>query len=407
MVMQNETAKTSVGPMTGLRVVDLSINLLGPLATQILGDMGADVIKIETPDGDQMRWNGPTRTPGMGVFFMAVNRNKRSVVLDLKLPECREALMKLIATADVFVHSMRPSAAKKLGIDYEAIARCNPRIVYAFAPGFRADGPRSDEPAYDDVIQGISGLAALNKLPSGEPRYLPTVVADKFCGYTLASSIAMAMLHRERTGQGQELHVPMHETMLQFAYVEHLWGATLGQGAAGVGYNRVLSPHRRPYATKDGYMAVLAHSDVQWKRLLIAIGRPELAEDPRYTTMNERMRHIDELYGLVGELLRGGTNAEWREKLTAADIPFGPINSLGDLLEDPYLKETNYFIHYEHPSEGELMMTPFPVQFSASPATYRRPPPRLGQHTVEVLESIGLNEASLRAVTAKAPKAQA
>ena len=207
------------GPLAGVRVIDLSVNVLGPVATQILGDLGADVIKIETPSGDPNRDTGPYRNPGMAAMHMNVNRNKRSVTLNLKQPSAREALMRLVDDADVFVHSMRPAAATRLGVSYKAIAARNPRIIYAFGPGYRQDGPRRDDPAFDDVVQGESGIAALVAQVIGEPRYYPTVIVDKFCGYMLASSIGMALFHRERTGQGQEVQVPMYETILSFNYL--------------------------------------------------------------------------------------------------------------------------------------------------------------------------------------------
>ena len=378
------------GPLAGIRVVDLTINVLGPVCTQLLGDMGADVIKIEPPEGDQNRRNGPGRNEGMAPFFLLMNRNKRSVVLDLKQPEALAALMAIVETADVFVHSMRPSAAERLGIGYEAIrARC-PRVVYAHAPGFRGDGPRWDDPAFDDVIQGMSGLATLNAVNPEEPRYFPTVIADKFCGYVLSSSISMALFHRERTGQGQKVQVPMFETLLQFNLFEHLWEACLGKGAEGLGYTRMLSPYRRPYRTRDGHLCVLAVNDRQWERLLTAVGRAELLKSPRFSTMTERMANINELYRILAEALEERTTGEWCELLAAADVPHGPANTLADLMRDPYLKETNYFREFDHPSEGRMVMTSIPVSFSESPGDYRLPPPRLGEHTEEVLASVGI-----------------
>ena len=390
------------GPLAGIRVVDLTINVLGPVCTQLLGDMGADVIKVEPPDGDQNRMNGPSRHAGMSVFYLIMNRNKRSVVLDLKNPECLEALMKIVETADVIVHSMRPSAAERLGIGYEAVRARNPKIVYAHAPGFRGDGPRWDDPAFDDVIQGMSGLAALNAVDPEHPRYFPTVVADKFCGYVLASSIGMALFHRERTGQGQKVQVPMFETLLQFNMFEHLWEGSLGNGPETMGYTRMFSPHRRPYKTLDGHICVLAVNDQQWKRLLTAIERPELLDEPRFNTMTERMQNISELYGILAQALEGRTSADWNERLTAADVPHGPVNSLADLMRDPYLKQTNYFREFEHPSEGKMVMTSIPVSFSESPGSYRLPPPRLGEHTEEVLASVGVRGEDIQRVQAAA-----
>lgn len=390
------------GPLAGMRVIDLTINVLGPVATQLLGDMGADVIKVEPPDGDQNRLNGPSRNKGMAPLYLVMNRNKRSVVLDLKKPECLAALMRIVETADVFVHSMRPSAAERLGIGYEAIRARNPKIVYAHAPGFRGDGPRWDDPAFDDVIQGMSGLAWLNAVDEDQPRYFPTVIADKFCGYVLASSIGMALFHRERTGQGQKVQVPMFETLLQFNLFEHLWEASLGKGPEGLGYVRMFSPFRRPYATRDGHICVLAVNDQQWRRLMNAVGRPEVLEEPRFSTMSERMHNISELYAILAEALKERTLAEWHEVLTEADVPHGPVNSLADLMNDPYLRETNYFREFEHPSEGKMVMTAIPVHFSESPGSYRFPPPRLGEHTKEVLASVGICGDDLERIQAAA-----
>ena len=239
------------GPLAGIRVIDLTVAVLGPVATQILGDLGAEIIKIEPPEGEMMRGIGPARNPGMAAYYLNVNRNKKSVVLDLKQPRAREALLRLAATADVFVHNMRPGAAERLGIDYAAISAVNPRIVYAWASGYRKDGPERDRAAFDDVIQGESGLAAINGGPDDPPRYVPMVVGDKLCGYVLASSVGMALFHRERTGKGQEIHVPMLETMVAFNMVDHLWHGVFGEPEKGLGYPRMLTPWRRPYATAD------------------------------------------------------------------------------------------------------------------------------------------------------------
>jgi crotonobetainyl-CoA:carnitine CoA-transferase CaiB-like acyl-CoA transferase len=398
-----ESGKPATGPLAGIRVVDLTINVLGPVCTQILGDMGADVIKVETPEGDQNRHNGPARNPGMSAFYLIMNRNKRSVTLDLKTPGGLEALMRIVETADVFVHSMRPSAAERLGVGYEKVAARNPRIIYACAPGFRGDGPKRDAPAFDDIIQGACGLADLNRDKDGQPRYFPTVIADKFCGYVLASSIGMALFHRERSGVGQKVEVPMYETMLQFCLFEHLWEGTFGEADAKVGYSRMLSPYRRPYRTKNGYICVLAINDIQWKRLLGAVELPHLASDPRFADMASRMRHIDELYAALANQLLTKTTDEWVVIFASKDVTCGPVNTLTDLMTDDYLTATGFFKRYIHPTEGELVMTSIPTAFSASPPNYRFPPPTPGEHTLEVLRSVGYPEdEAARMVTAPA-----
>jgi crotonobetainyl-CoA:carnitine CoA-transferase CaiB-like acyl-CoA transferase len=388
------------GPLSGVRVIDLTVNVLGPVATQVLGDMGADVVKVEPLTGDPNRETGPHRHAGMSAMHMNVNRNKRSVTLNLKSEEGMQALMQLIATADVLVHSMRPTAARRLGISYEDVKRQNPRIIYAFGPGYKQDGPHRDYPAYDDVVQGESGIAGLIGQVNGEPRFYPTVIVDKFCGYILASSVGMALYAREKTGMGQQVQVPMFETILSFNFLEHLWGAAFDPPLdPGVGYVRLLTAHRRPYPTKDGYICVLAVNDDQWRRILPALGRPELVTDSRFATTNQRVRHYDELYSIVASQLKLKTTAEWHDVLDAQDIPNGPMHSLQELLHDPYLKETGFFLHYQHPSEGAAVTTAVPVHFSETPGGLFRPPPRLGEHNEEVFAELGFDPQLIRRLT--------
>ena len=386
------------GPLGGVRVLDLTINVLGPLATQILGDMGADVIKIEAPDGDPMRHSGFSKNPGMASLFMNTNRNKRSVVLDLKRPAAREALMRLVDTADVLVHSVRPQTAERLGVSYEAVSARNPRIVYAYGPGYRSDGPNRDRGAFDDVIQGESGIAAMLGRNADGPRYVPMVMADKFCGHALASAIGMALFSRERTGKGQEVVVPMLETMLSYNLVEHLWTNFFEGDRENLGYTRIFSPHRRPYATRDGHICMLAVSDEQWRRVFTVIGRPELARDARFAELKARTLNISELYGILAEEIKGKTTAEWQKLLDAADLPNGAVKDFRTMAEDPYLSATGFFHRYEHPSEGAMVTTAIPVQFGGTPGSIRLAPPRLGEHTKSVLQDIGYGDAEIQEV---------
>ena len=378
------------GALAGVRVIDVTINVLGPLATQILGDAGADVIKVEGPGGDPMREMGPTRTAGMAVMFLNFNRNKRSVGLDLKQPAGRRALAALVAGADVVVHSMRPGAAARLGLDPASLRAMHPRLIHAAASGFRQSSRHRDRPAFDDVIQGMSGIAMLNRDATGAPRYAPVALADKFCGHALASAIVMALFHRERTGEGQEIHVPMLETMLAFNLPEHLWGATLCEPGLGLGYGRMLSPHRRPYPTSDGHICVMAVTDEQWHRLFGALGRPELMRDPRFARLADRVMNIGEAYAVLLEVLPTRSTAEWLAVLDRADVPCGPANTIADLLDDPDLAEGGFFQEFLHPTEGRLRTMSPPVAFSASPAAIRRLPPKLGEHTEEVLRELGV-----------------
>jgi len=392
------------GPLAGIRVIDLTAAVLGPVATQILGDLGAEVIKIEPPEGEMMRGIGPARNPGMAAYYLNVNRNKKSLVLDLKRPPAREALLRLAATADVLVHNMRPGAAERLGIDYAAVAVVNPRIIYAAASGYRKDGPDRDRAAFDDVIQGESGLAAINGgvangTDGGPPRYVPMVVCDKLCGYVLASSVGMALFHRERTGEGQEIHVPMLENMIAFNMVDHLWHGVFGEPEKGLGYPRMLTPWRRPYATADGHICLLATTDRQWRNLFAALDCPELIEDSRFSSIPARTGNIDALYTILGEKMRTRSTAEWRQRLDAHDVPNGVVNDMQAVVADPRLHESGFFLRYEHPSEGACITMPYPVDFSASPVGFRLPPPRLGEHNAEILGKLGYSAAEIADIT--------
>ena len=388
-------------PLAGIRVIDLTSAVLGPVATQILGDMGAEVLKIEPPPGDPARLLGPSRHPGMGAYFLNINRNKKSVVLDLKRPAARQALLRLAETADIFDHNMRLAAAERLGVNYAAVASRNPRIVYAAATGYRKDGVHRDRPSFDDVIQGESGLAALNGGPGGEPRHVPMAVCDKICGYVLASAIGMALFHRERTGEGQEVHVPMLETVVAFNLVDHLWHGVLAEPEKGLGYPRMLTPHRRPFPTKDGHICILATTDAQSRHLFEALDCPELADEERFCTLDRRTDNIDELYALIVERMRRRTTAEWRERLDHFDVHNGVVTNLGGLLADRYLTESGFFEPVEHPSEGKMLTTAIPVAFSATPGEcFRLPPPRLGEHTREVLAGLGYSDADIEKINA-------
>lgn len=380
----------SHGPLHGVRVVDLTTAVLGPIATLQLGDLGADVIKVETPQGDFMRQLGPARHPGMAAYFLHLNRNKRSVVLDLKQSASRAALLRLIGTADVLVHNMRLGAAQRLGLDYASLAERHPRLVHACATGFNRDGPKRDLPAYDDIIQGESGLAALNAGPDGVPRYLPMVLCDKLVGHALASAIGMALFARERTGRGQEVHVPMMETVAAFNLVDHMWHAVLDEPEKGMGYPRMFTPHRRPYATRDGFICLMATTDEQWRRLLPAMGRAALLEDPRFASVAQRTAHIDALYGAITEAMRERSTAEWLAILAEADVPHGVVNTLQDLVADSYLWDSGFFQRMQHPSEGRTISIMPTTHYSATPAGVHRPAPRLGEHTHEVLAELGL-----------------
>ena len=393
-----DLAREASGPLAGMRVVDLTTILLGPVATQMLGDLGADVIKVESPGGDAVRGAGPPPVEdGMGAIFLTNNRNKRGIVLDLKDPRGLEAMMRLMESADAFVHNMRPQAIDKLGLDYPAVSERNASIVHCGAWGFRRSGPYGHKPAYDDMIQAVSGLAALQAV-DGEPRYVTSVVADKVTGLHVAVAVLAALLHRAKTGEGQCIEVPMFETLVGFNMFEHLYGKTYEPPRGSMGYPRALSPDRRPYRTRDGWVGALPYTDRQWAALFEIANRPDLADDPRFKTLPSRLAHIDAVYATLGEVLAERTTAEWLEAFDAANIPSMPVNRPDDLVEDPHLAATGFWRTVEHPDLGTLRFPGVPAQFSKTPGAIRRAPPKLGEHSVEVLAEIGYAREEIEAL---------
>ena len=388
------------GPLTGVRVVDCTTVVLGPWAAQQLGDLGADVVKIEPPEGDTTRQLGPMRNPDMGAFYLAVNRNKRSIVLDLKQESARRVLLRLAEGADVLLHNYRPQAARRLGMSYEAFRAVNPGIVYVGTYGFRAAGPYGDKPAYDDIIQAASGLASLQASLFGEPKYVPTIVADKTSSMTVLVAVLAALYHKARTGAGQEVEVPMLESLAAWVMVEHLYGETFVPPVESVGYKRVLNRYRRPFKTKDGYLAILPYTDQNWRDFFTIAGRQDLLDDPRFKTLGTRLRHIEILYEELGKIATTRTNAEWLAELDRRNIPGMVVNSLESLLRDPHLEATGFWQIVEHPTEGTIRLPGIPAAYSKTPAAIRRLPPRLGEHSVEILREAGLSPAEVDALLA-------
>lgn len=385
------------GALDGIRIVDLTTVILGPWATQMLGDMGADVIKVETHHGDTTRHTGDRRNPGMASFFMSTNRNKRSVVLDLGQQEGRDALFKLVGTADVFVHNMRPAIAKKLGLDDDRFTAAYPDLVFVKTYGFRGDGPMANKPAYDDVIQAASGITDLQTVISegGEPRYVPTIMADKTSSFHVVSAVLAALFHRERGGGGQVIEVPMFESLVDFLMVEHVNGAAFDPPIGDMGYARLLNKMRKPYRTKDGYLCVLPYTDRNWQDMFVIAGREDLKDDPRFVDLATRTRHSAEIYALLEEMVALKTTAEWEEALNAAAIPVQRVNTKEDLLSDAQLEATGFWQFADHPSEGRIRLSDPPVRFSKSPSTIRRLQPRLGEHSREILAEAGYTEAEI------------
>jgi crotonobetainyl-CoA:carnitine CoA-transferase CaiB-like acyl-CoA transferase len=386
------------GPLKGIKVVEMTSVVLGPWACQMLADMGADVIKIEQPRGDSNRSLGAANNPGMAALYLTCNRNKRSIVLDLRIDGARDALLALIKDADVFVHNNRPQVMTKLGLDYADLRKVNPRIIYCGAYGYSKKGPYGRLGALDDSIQAASGIAMLNDAVLGEPRYLPTVVADKTTAITVVYGVLAALFHRERTGEGQELEVPMFETMVNWVMAEHLWGMTFDPPKGKPGYTRLMSKDRKPYKTKDGYIAVLPYLDAHWVKFCGVTGHPELIDDERFKTLADRVRNIDATNQTTAKIMATRTTAEWLEVLANSGIPHIVVNTLEGLAEDPHLNATGFWQSYDHPTEGRLRMPSFPINFSATPASIRTPAPRLGEHTEEVLREAGVDRTTIDAL---------
>ena len=379
------------GPLAGVRVLDLTTVVMGPFATQLLAELGADVIKVEPRDGDNMRHPAPMKNPGMGYIFLNLNRGKRGIVLDLKKPEGHEALIRLIPKTDVLIYNVRPQAMARLGLSYEDLRKVNPKIIYVGAYGYSQRGPYAAKAAYDDLIQGISGIPSLLKKSGAvAPAYAPVNLADRVTGLHAVYAVTAALFHRERTGQGQSVEVPMFESLAQFVLGDHSAGLTFDPPSGDTGYARLLA--RKPYQTSDGYLCILVYNDKQWKSFADAIGQPGLMKDPRYATQANRARHIAEIYGWLAGVIITRTTAEWMALMEKADIPVAPVNDVADLVDDPHLTATGFFAMEEHPSEGTLRTMRTPTNWSHSPPGAQRHAPRLGEHSAEVLKEAGYSD---------------
>ena len=386
------------GPLAGVRVLDLTSVVLGPYATQMLGDLGADIIKVEPPEGDTTRYTGPRVSRDMASLFMGVNRNKRSIVLDLKTAPARDVLLRLVDRADVFVHNIRPQKLEPLGLGADTLTRRNPRLIYAGIHGWREDGPYRGRPAYDDIIQGLCGVASLMDQLTGEPRYAPTILCDKTSGLVAAQAILAALYSREKTGRGQFIEIPMFETMVSFIMVEHLHGMGFDPPQGEAGYSRVLAPWRRPYRTADGYLCMLAYTDAQWWRFWAEVSQPEMMKDARFVDMAARSRNIDEVYRLAGEQLTSRPTADWIETFDKLEIPAGPVKTLNEVIDDPHLREIGFFKRMNYPTEGDLVVPDVPVRFADTPAAIDRLPPHLGEQGREILQEIGMRTEEIEAL---------
>ncbi|MCB2108383.1 MAG: CoA transferase [Rhodobacteraceae bacterium] len=397
------------GPLHGVKILELTSVVLGPWACQILADMGADVVKIEPPYGDSNRTLGATKTTkNMAALYLTCNRNKRSLVLDLKQESAKKALLELAKTADVFIHNNRPQTMEKLGFGYAALKAVNPKIIYCGSYGYAKNGPYGERGALDDSIQAVSGVAMLNKLVLGEPRYLPTIVADKTTAMTVVYGVLGALFHRERTGGGQELEVPMFETMVNYVMAEHLWGMTFEPPLGPAGYVRLMSQERKPYPTKDGYIAILPYLDAHWETFCKLSGRMDLLENPTFKTLASRVANIDATYRETAKTMATKTTKEWIEIFGKTSVPTIVVNGLDDLITDEHLVATGFWKEIEHPTEGKLRSPAFPVNYSGSKVEETRlHQPLLGEHSVAILKDAGIDQATIDAMIASKATKQA
>ncbi|MEO1190884.1 MAG: CoA transferase [Pseudomonadota bacterium] len=387
-------------PLDSVRVLDLTTTIFGPYATQMLGDLGADVIKIEAPAGDPVRQVGPARNPGMGALFLGANRNKRGIVLDLKQEAHKQALWALIETADIFVHNMRAAKIEELGFGPRALLARRPDLVYAGLHGYGEAGLYADRPAYDDVIQGEAGIADLFRRRDGAPALMPSISVDKGAATLAVGGILAAYIKRLRSGQGGFVEIPMFEAMVAFTFVEHQYGGIFQPPLSDYGYPRMLSAFRRPHRTADGYLCMLAYTDKQWALFWSLTSRPELAKDERFATMAARSAHIGAVYEEAGKELALRSTDAWLELLKRHDIPAGAAKTLEEVREDPHLNAVGFFRSFAHETEGALEMPDMPYRFDQTPLPVRHGQPRLGDDTEAVLTEAGLDETAIAEILA-------
>ncbi len=388
-------------PLAGIRVIDMTSVVVGPMVTLMMADYGADVIKIEPPSGDIVRnLAGRAITPNMSPKFLHLNRNKRSLAIDLKQPDGHRALMKLIARADVLLWNVRPSAMARLKLSYEDVRAVNPKIIYCGIVGFGQAGRYRDKPAYDSIIQGAGGIAALHHRATGEPRFVPIVMADKTTGLIATQMVLMALFHRERTGEGQAIEVPMFENIARFVLEEHMYHLTFEPPIGTTGDPRLFDPWARPVPTKDGWICVSANTDAQAFAVFGAIGRSELKTDPRFCSVAARFKHVPEYFAIRAAGLKQKTTAEWVAIFDRADVPAMQYHTLETLLQDPHLNDVGFFRKIQHPTEGTIVDMALPNKSTAGARSGFMPAPKIGQHSVEILREAGYDDTAIDAMVA-------
>lgn len=381
------------GVLSGYRILDLTSVVLGPYCTQLLGDLGAEVIKVESPEGDIMRHAGPSVSDGMGPIYLTINRNKRAVTLDLKTEGAKEVLWKLVEGCDAFFHNIRAGGMKRLGFDYESVKAVNPEIIYCHAVGYASEGHYAGLPAFDDLVQAATGASFMIPMQDGssEPRYFPGLIADKTSALHAAYAILAGFLHKERTGRGQFIEVPMMECMVSFTMAENLYGHAFIPAKEPIAYTRSINPNRKPYRTKDGYIALMPYSDANWRAFLSLAGKPELFEDPRFSTYKARTQNISALYKEMEELALKKTTDEWIDVLNEHNVPCMRVHSLESVLDDPQIHQSGLLEERKHPTEGDYLAINNPVRFSETPARIYREPPLQGQDNLRLLEEYGFS----------------